>query len=404
MNPPTLTPHGTEAALTAVIRSSSEGRSSPSDQSCRVQWFQISLSQHGREWNVSKRYSQFLKLKEQLARLGVPADSFPRRHVFRSRSPSVTAARIVGLNHFLEATVLPSHHFFVVRGFLGLEAAQTQGEQACLGANRSDQPTDDRTDQRFVTAFFPSELRCTEDPCSTAAEGCSVGSAPEPRTNRSTAFYEVDDAPHRATIARYLDQNLVAIREGYSATEGNQAWVTASCLEIGEAVRGDEIFQAVEMLSELEAQLVTDHLVLTATQQDMVAPARRCQREFLNVMKQIDSPRWELQGSKPWRGISTYMWKDEQGRVSFKVVGDVTGDLFNIISLAYELDLYATWMPGCKHSTTLHHYSRFSLCAYLLFGAPWPAADREVLLKGYGDVNHQGVCLAFRSVDVSNPP
>jgi hypothetical protein len=60
-------------------------------------------------------------------------------------------------------------------------------------------------------------------------------------------------------------------------------------------------------------------------------------------------------------------------------------NLYDLISLILETQLYYKWMPGCTKSTRWDH-SMFYQNLYLRLSVPFPFKDRDVLLKGYGDV------------------
>lgn len=83
----------------------------------------------------------------------------------------------------------------------------------------------------------------------------------------------------------------------------------------------------------------------------------------------------------------------------FKVVGECPGsDMFSIISLIYETDLYKNWLPGVSQSSRWK-LSKLEQRLYLRLPVPFPMKDREVLLKGYGDVTKGGVMIYVQSVD-----
>ena len=70
----------------------------------------------------------------------------------------------------------------------------------------------------------------------------------------------------------------------------------------------------------------------------------------------------------------------------FKVVCDCPqSNLYNLISLIIETQYYKHWVPGVTQSTRWDH-SKFYQNLYLRLTLPFPFKDREVLLKGYGDV------------------
>lgn len=82
----------------------------------------------------------------------------------------------------------------------------------------------------------------------------------------------------------------------------------------------------------------------------------------------------------------------------FKVVCDCkSSDLFSIISLIYETDLYKFWVPGVSQSSRWR-LSKLEQRLYLRLPVPL-MKDREVLLMGYGDVNNGAVMIYVQSID-----
>ncbi|KAH9259678.1 hypothetical protein BASA81_002100 [Batrachochytrium salamandrivorans] len=82
----------------------------------------------------------------------------------------------------------------------------------------------------------------------------------------------------------------------------------------------------------------------------------------------------------------------------FKVVCECkSSDLFSIISLIYETDLYKFWVPGVNQSSRWR-LSKLEQRVYLRLPVPL-MKDREVLLMGYGDVNNGAVMIYVQSID-----
>lgn len=79
----------------------------------------------------------------------------------------------------------------------------------------------------------------------------------------------------------------------------------------------------------------------------------------------------------------------------FKVVAACPdSDVFNLISLVYETDLYKKWVPGCTESARWLH-NTFRQTLYLKFKVPFPFQDRDLLLKGYGDVWESNTVMIY---------
>lgn len=99
------------------------------------------------------------------------------------------------------------------------------------------------------------------------------------------------------------------------------------------------------------------------------------------------------------KGIITYYRKEATAKThSFKVQGEVKAPLVNMLACVYEVDLFGKWMPNVEKAEMVKELSRFRMVAAAQFGLPWPIANREVTLLGYGDVVGDAVAVYFRSV------
>lgn len=69
-------------------------------------------------------------------------------------------------------------------------------------------------------------------------------------------------------------------------------------------------------------------------------------------------------------------------------------EMFHLISLIYETDLYYKWVPGCKISSR-DIRSKFFQYIYLRLAVPFPLWDRYILIKGYGDVYDENSVMIY---------
>jgi len=105
----------------------------------------------------------------------------------------------------------------------------------------------------------------------------------------------------------------------------------------------------------------------------------------LQAMVSDYGPEWTQlkKGDRPEEGT---FYKEEKGMGthSFRVVGTVKQSMFRIVTVLLELDLYTEWFPFCKVSEEVASLTRFAKIAKIVVQCPWPVANREVLLSGYG--------------------
>ena len=78
--------------------------------------------------------------------------------------------------------------------------------------------------------------------------------------------------------------------------------------------------------------------------------------------------------------------------------GFIDAPLFNLLALIYEFDLFPLWFPLLKTAEEMFVPTRFSKFARIVAWAPWPMADRECVLRGYGDV-YDGDSVAIFAKD-----
>lgn len=100
----------------------------------------------------------------------------------------------------------------------------------------------------------------------------------------------------------------------------------------------------------------------------------------------------ELRDDTLWKPIRVdklghgTFYKEEKGMSShsFKVIGIVNQGMVSLASVIIELDLYKEWFPFCNRSEEIGSVSRFHKLSRFEVSMPWPVANREVCIGGYG--------------------
>lgn len=96
------------------------------------------------------------------------------------------------------------------------------------------------------------------------------------------------------------------------------------------------------------------------------------------------------------------MWKPSKGSPihTLRLDGSVKISVFNILAVLMEVDLYTTWIPtimgmGLKDLELLEDVDRFKKVVHAECAIPWPLANRDVNMIGYGvDLLDQGRVMA----------
>jgi hypothetical protein len=158
----------------------------------------------------------------------------------------------------------------------------------------------------------------------------------------------------------------------------------------------DRPFEAVK---ELERVVAASELQL----QDptVVDAVRQAQGEIFELTAALDH---DAVWVKDFVHKGCQIYRSKSSPRDFKVTclaPDVA--LFDLVALIYETDLYKHWIPGCS-SSSRWRLSVFRQVLHLRFKVPIAfVKDRDVLLKGYGDVwNGDAVMIYVKSVDRSS--
>jgi hypothetical protein len=168
---------------------------------------------------------------------------------------------------------------------------------------------------------------------------------------------------------------------------------SASISKIESLYDDDRFFDAVDALDNL--QLAQDNI----ESNEKLMKVQRASQEINNLMREFESTEgWTLKSSTSSDDDVWYRWEEESGTHSFRVEGFVHAPLFNILALIYEFDLFPSWFPMMSEGYMLGQPSPFCRFARLVAWAPWPLANRECLLRGYGDI-YAGNSVAIFATD-----
>jgi len=146
----------------------------------------------------------------------------------------------------------------------------------------------------------------------------------------------------------------------------------------------DRPFEAVQELQRLRAN-------------NLISDEARFALEYRRIVNEIDEARHEifrltdtLERESNWKFKMSHKKCDIFSSIAdtrdFKVVCECPeSNMFNLLSLIIETQFYKHWVPGVSESGR-YDLSMFFQHLYLRFKLPFPLKDRDVLMKGYGDV------------------
>lgn len=147
--------------------------------------------------------------------------------------------------------------------------------------------------------------------------------------------------------------------------------------------QSDKPFQAIEELDRLKQSGRFNPEELSKVQKQHWHKIQLCRNEIyrlVDLLENQDNWKYRMRHNKSDVYASLVDSRD------FKVVCNAPkSNIFDLISMIYETDLYHKWLPGCTESKRVKR-TLFHQHLTLRFGLPFPLKDRNVLLKGYGDV------------------
>ncbi|EGC36606.1 hypothetical protein DICPUDRAFT_77723 [Dictyostelium purpureum] len=83
-------------------------------------------------------------------------------------------------------------------------------------------------------------------------------------------------------------------------------------------------------------------------------------------------------------GIHSMYKENGSGMHSIRIEGIIESPIFDVCSVIMEADLYSSWIPRMLCSQILYQDSRYKRLLYCKASCPWPVANRDVCLYGYG--------------------
>jgi hypothetical protein len=100
----------------------------------------------------------------------------------------------------------------------------------------------------------------------------------------------------------------------------------------------------------------------------------------------LNEPSWSAMSVDKKTMTGTW-YRTEEGvdTHSFRVIGIVKDVPFiDLVAVLLELDLFKEWFPMCCDSQDLGGVAMLERCATFTIGLPFPMANREVAVHGYG--------------------
>ena len=124
--------------------------------------------------------------------------------------------------------------------------------------------------------------------------------------------------------------------------------------------------------------------------------------EVRTLIKDFETETTDWQETMTDSKGTKVMWKPSKGSPihTLRLDGKLRIPVFNLLAVLMEVDLYTTWIPtvmgvGLKDLQMLEDIDRFNKVVHVEVAIPWPIANRDCNLIGYGvDLLDQGRVLA----------
>jgi len=147
---------------------------------------------------------------------------------------------------------------------------------------------------------------------------------------------------------------------------------------------GDKPFEAVKELDTLRTTgSISEAALFSDDSKALISKVDEAQKEIFRLIDCLEADEnWRFR----MRHKQSEIFASKADPRDFKVFCVCPdSDILDLISLIIETQFYSRWLPGCVQSTRYDH-SMFFQNLYLRLKLPFPLKDRDVLLKGYGDV------------------
>ncbi len=100
----------------------------------------------------------------------------------------------------------------------------------------------------------------------------------------------------------------------------------------------------------------------------------------LSIGLGIQAQSWVLKKDKG--GIQVYTKSsDEYGMPASKVTATFKASFDEVVKAVFEVENYVSYVPDCAKIEVLQRKGSDELIYYGLFDSPWPAADRDLVIK-----------------------
>lgn len=97
------------------------------------------------------------------------------------------------------------------------------------------------------------------------------------------------------------------------------------------------------------------------------------------------------------------VWKQEKGAggfPTFRGVGLVKANIFQVMAVLSDVDRHTQWMEACIDARMLRQISEYERIVYSRTDAPWPVSDRDAVFysKAHVDMKRKVVDVRFKAV------
>lgn len=150
-------------------------------------------------------------------------------------------------------------------------------------------------------------------------------------------------------------------------------------------VYGEEkLFKAESMLDSYLSALETDEERTEVENLELSQQIRRDCKKTRAMLDEMDSSTgWTLQ--KEDSHCRVYYRHDETTPIhSIKMEGEMDCNIFHVLSVVNEIDLYTKWVPQMKRSERCAQIGRARQVGHFEISLPWPVANRESTVYGFG--------------------
>lgn len=210
----------------------------------------------------------------------------------------------------------------------------------------------------------------------------------------SIKTFRAGDKPKSLQIISQADLDLEsALNSSNKPQNSFNVWVKKTFVKVESPKKGldaeywlEEVFalykddrfgEAITLLESLKAELHPDHF-----NHPIIEELESDYREIKAIFEGInDTTGWNVEDS----GKISVKYKNVPGTPTYTLLTEAEIDVpaFNFITLMYETDLYHTWIPFCKKSTTVAKLSRTRKILWQEYSVPL-IATRQTCMHGFG--------------------